>query len=129
MGKVTYPKLRFSKLKKFISRSVFRELQLMQMSLNFQTSCCNSKIRGLGAKLCEAFLLFLFWKELWCFKEPMLFVEEKLITLIKTRQNRKWEIPYTLLERWTLCFSSHKNRELYIIYIIYICVLSQCFID
>ena len=41
---------------KFISRSVFGELQLKQISLNFQTSCCNLKIKGLGAKLCVAFL-------------------------------------------------------------------------
>ena len=35
--------------------------------------------RGLGAKLCMAFLLFLFWKELWRFKvkESMLSVEQK----------------------------------------------------
>ena len=46
--------------KKFVSRSVFGELQLMQISLNLQTSCYNLKIRGLGAKLCVAFLLFLF---------------------------------------------------------------------
>ena len=37
----------------------------LQISLNFQTSCCNLKIRVLGAKLYVAFLLFLFWKELW----------------------------------------------------------------
>ena len=28
------------------------------LSLNFKTSCCNLKIRRLGAKLCVAFLLF-----------------------------------------------------------------------
>ena len=35
----------------------------LQGSLNFQTSCCNFtkfEIRGLGAKPCVAFLLFLF---------------------------------------------------------------------
>ena len=50
-------KLRFSKFKKFITMSVFGELQLTQISLNFKTSCWNLKIRVLGAKLCEAFLL------------------------------------------------------------------------
>ena len=49
----TFSKLRFSGFKKFVSMSVFGE----QISLNFKT-CCNLKIRGLGAKLCEAFLLF-----------------------------------------------------------------------
>ena len=32
-------KLRFSQFKKFVSRSALGELQLMQISLNFQTSC------------------------------------------------------------------------------------------
>ena len=46
----------------FVSRSVFGELQLTQMSLNLKGSCCNLlhswfKIRGLEVKLCVAFLL------------------------------------------------------------------------
>ena len=84
-----------------------------KMSLNFQTSCWNLKIRGLGAKLFVAFLLFLFWKELWRFnvKDSMLFVEQKYKNLIKTRQNRKWKIPHTVLERWTMRFSSYKNYK------------------
>ena len=32
--------------------------------------------------------------------------------LIKTKRNRKWKIPYTVLERRTLWFSSYKNRKL-----------------
>ena len=56
--KLTFSKLRFFKFKKFFTRSVFGELQLMQISLNFKTSCCNLKIKGLKAKLCVAFLLF-----------------------------------------------------------------------
>ena len=49
-----------------------------QISLNFQTSCCNLKIRGLGEKLVVVFLLFLFCKELFRFKvkESMLFVKQ-----------------------------------------------------
>ena len=54
----TFSKLRFSGFKKFVPSSVFQEVQLTQMLLNFKTSCCNLKIRGLGAKLCVAFLLF-----------------------------------------------------------------------
>ena len=38
-----FPKLQFSK--KFVTRSVFGELQLMQISLNFKTSCRKLKIR------------------------------------------------------------------------------------
>ena len=40
----------FFLLKKFVSRSIFGELLLMQLSLNFKTLCCNLKIRGLVAK-------------------------------------------------------------------------------
>ena len=54
----TFPKLQFFGFKKFVARSVFGELQLTQILLNFKTSCLNLKIRGLGAKLCVAFLLF-----------------------------------------------------------------------
>ena len=53
----TFSKLRFSGFKKFVTRSVFGELQLTQISLNFKTFCCNLKIRRLGVKLCVAFLL------------------------------------------------------------------------
>ena len=50
-------KLQFSGFKKFFTRLGFGELQLTPISLNFKTSCCNIKVRGLGAKLCVAFLL------------------------------------------------------------------------
>ena len=53
-----FSKLRFSEFKKFATRSVFGELQLTQVSLHFKTFCCNFRIRGVGAKLCVAFLLF-----------------------------------------------------------------------
>ena len=45
----------FLGLKNLLARSVFGKLQLTQISLNFKTSYCNLKIRGLGA-----FLLFKF---------------------------------------------------------------------
>ena len=47
----TFSKLLFSGFKKFVTRSVFGELQLTQISLNFKTSCCYLEIRGLGGKL------------------------------------------------------------------------------
>ena len=56
----TFSKRRFSGFKKFVTRSVCGELQLEQISLNFKTSCCNLKIKGLGAKLYVAFLLIYF---------------------------------------------------------------------
>ena len=70
----------FSKFKKFVTRSFFGELQLTQISLNFQATCYNFKIRGLVAKLCVAFFLFLFWKELWHFK-----VKERVHTFCWTK--------------------------------------------
>ena len=76
---MTHSKLRLYKFKKFASKSVFGELQLTQVSWNFQTSCCNLIIRSLRAKPYVAFLLFSFCKELWRFevKESMVFVEQK----------------------------------------------------
>ena len=47
--------LKSSQFKKFISRSTFWELQPKQISLSFQTSCYNLKIRSLGPNLCEHF--------------------------------------------------------------------------
>ena len=46
--------------------------------IEFWTFCWNLKIRGLRGKLFVDFLLFLFWKELQCFKvkEFMLLVEQ-----------------------------------------------------
>ena len=62
--------------------SVFGELQLAQISLDFKTSCCNLKIRGdVWEQNCVwLFLLFEFWKELWRFtvKESTHFVEKNI---------------------------------------------------
>ena len=46
----TFSKRRFSEFKKFVTKSVFEELQHTQISLNFKTSYCNLKIRDLGVK-------------------------------------------------------------------------------
>ena len=53
---------------------------LRQISLNFKTSYCNLKTRCLGTELCVPFLLFSFWKKLWCFKvqEFMYIVEQNI---------------------------------------------------
>ena len=58
VAKLTFSKLCFSTFKKFVPGSVFGELQLTQMSLNFRTSCCNLKTRDLGAKLCVTWFNF-----------------------------------------------------------------------
>ena len=54
----TFSKLRFSGFKKFVTSSVFGELQLTHILSNFQIHRCNLQIRGPGAKLCVVFLLF-----------------------------------------------------------------------
>ena len=51
----TFSKLWLSGFKKLVTQSVFGEL--IEYA-TFKTSSFNSKIRGLGAKLCLAFLLF-----------------------------------------------------------------------
>ena len=101
-----------------VSRSVFGELQLTQMSLNFETSCCNLKTRGLGRKLFLAFCYFYFERNYDVLNsiepirlksiKPILFV--LLNKNIKTRRNRKWKMPQTVLELWTLCVGSYKNH-------------------
>ena len=45
-------------------------------------------------------------------KKIVHFFEQKYKLWLKTKRNRKWKIPQTLLERRTLCFSWYKNREL-----------------
>ena len=57
---------KFYKFKKLVSKSVFRVLQLKQVSLNFETSCCNVKVRGMGAKVC-GFCIILILKGIMIF--------------------------------------------------------------
>ena len=64
------------KILKIYYQVAFGELLITQISLNFQASCCNLKIRGLGAKLCAAFLLFDFERN-YNVKESMDFAEQK----------------------------------------------------
>ena len=76
----TFSKLWLSGFKIFVTSSVFGELQLTHISLTVKTSYCNLKTRGLGAKLCVAFLFLLLWMELWRFKvqKSMHFVEKNI---------------------------------------------------
>ena len=53
-----FSKLQFSGFKKVCHQVSFGELQLMQVSLSFKTSCCNLKVRRLGTKRFVAFLLY-----------------------------------------------------------------------
>ena len=100
-----YSKRRFSKFKKFVSRSVFGDFQLTQISLNFQNFYCNLKVRGLGVKLYVGFLLFLFCNELWRFKvkTPCFLLNKNLnFNRNEAKLNWKWKIPHTVLKRWTM---------------------------
>ena len=90
-------------LKNLPPSKFFGELQLMQISLNFKTSCCNLKIRGLGAKLCVAFLVCCYFS---FERNYMTFSIQRVIYIAK------WKIPSTALERRTLRFSSYQNRKL-----------------
>ena len=113
MRKSDLLKLQFFNFK-LVSRSVFRELQLVQISLNFTNLVATLKSE-VWAQNCEWFFYyFYFWKELWRFKSGRVheFSWTKIQALIKTRRNRKWKIPHTASERWTLRFISHKNCEL-----------------
>ena len=107
LEKLTFSKLQFSRLKNFILSSVFGELQLTQIWLNFQNVYFNLKVIVLGEKLCVAFLLVLFWKELWRFKvkKSMHFVQQKWKKFHKKETESKRKNPHTVLERRTLCFS------------------------
>ena len=55
----TFSKLRFSGFKKFVIRLLFGEPQRTQISLNFKTSCCSLKIKGLGSKLCGSSIILI----------------------------------------------------------------------
>ena len=59
-----------------------------QQSQNFDFLCLKSSSSGM------AFLLFLFWKELWRFKVKAL--NENVI--IKMKQNWKWKMPHSFRE-------------------------------
>ena len=67
-------KFRFSELKKISHRKVFGELQITQIAVNFQTSCCNLKTRALGENL---LYYFNFERSYDVLKSKMHFVEQK----------------------------------------------------
>ena len=106
---MTYPKPRFSKLKKFVSRSDFGERQRTQISLNFQTSCCDLKIKGL--MICVwLFYFFNFERnyDVLKSKRSCILLKEK-INFIKNETESKIEnITHSFR---AMCFSSYKNGE------------------
>ena len=66
----------------------------MQMSLNFQTSCCNSKVRGLGRKLCGFYYYVYFERNYYVLKSKCLcFLLNKNINLNKNETDSKMGNP------------------------------------
>ena len=89
-----YSKLPFSEFKKFVSKSVFRELQLTQISFNFQTFCCNLKIRVVGAKCVRLFCYFHFERNYDVLKsKSSCFLLNKNINFNKNETKSKMENP------------------------------------
>ena len=76
----------------------------------FKTSCCNLKITGLGAWLSYYYNFERNYDVLKSNNSYILLNKSKNFN--KTKRNRKWKIPHTVLERQNLCFSSYKNRKL-----------------
>ena len=60
--------------------------------------------------MCGASILIL--KAIMTFYYVHAFCWTKIQIVIKTKQNRKWKTPHTVLESRTLCFSSYKNQKL-----------------
>ena len=99
----------------FASRTVFWELQLSQISLNFKTSSWNLKIRGLGAKRWLPFLLFNFGKSYYVLKPNSSFIllnKNLKFCLWSQKWSRKWNIQHRVIERQALCFRSYTARKL-----------------
>ena len=98
----------FLSLKNLPTRSIFGELQLTQISYNFQTSCYKLKIK----KLCVAFL-FNFERnyDALKLKSPCILLN-KNINVNKNEAGSKMGNPTQSLEKQTLCFNSYKNHNL-----------------
>ena len=90
----------------FVSRSVFGEHQLMQISQNFKTSCCNLKIRDLGTKQCvEKFYYFNFERnyDVFKLKRPYIlltkninFNKNEIESKMENSTHSFWDEPYVL---------------------------------
>ena len=87
--------------------------QFLESSNSRRTSCCNLKIRGLGAKLCVAFLFFIFERIYDVLKSnrPCILLN-KNINFNEDEKESKMENLHTVLGWRTLYFSSYKNRKI-----------------
>ena len=110
---MTYLKLLFAKLKKFVSRSVFggSNSSRYHWILNFLLQLKNQQS---GNKPVCGFSITFIMKRVMTFQSQRVsaFWWKKIYTLIKTKRNRKWKISHKVLERWNLGFSLYKNCRL-----------------
>ena len=106
----TFSRLWFSGFKKFVTGSV----------LGSSNSCRYHWILKLlfatyKSDAWEQNFVWLFYyfnlKGVMTFQRVHTFCWTKIF-LIKTKRNRKWKIANSVLESWTLCFSSHKYHKL-----------------
>ena len=126
--KLTFSKVRFFNFKKCSSRSVFGELQLRQISLNFNTSGPILKIRGLGTNLFVAFISFQFERNNDVLKSesPCLLLNKNINFNIKetelkmenpTHSFREINLVFQLIYKWhiksktAMSWSLWKKRE------------------
>ena len=110
---MTYSKLRFSRFKKFVSRSIFGKPQLADI-IEFSNLLLGLKNQRYGSKTVYGFSIILIWKnyDVLKSKNHFFFLLNKNINFNKYEMESKMENPHTFLERRTSCFSSYKNREL-----------------
>ena len=104
---MTYSKRRFSRFTKFVSRSVFGELRLMQISLNFQSSCCKLKMRG-QEQICEWLSYYFYFQRSYDIlksKSPC-FLLNKNINFNKNKTKPKMENLNTQFYRNKPCASA-----------------------
>ena len=102
----TFSKLPFFRFKTFVTRSVFGELQLTQITLNFKTSCSNLKIRG--AKTVCGFSITLILKGIMACELKLWWVGAY------ERKKRTFFVPFFFFSPKEMFFN--------------ICVLSQCIV-
>ena len=111
--KLTFSRLRFSKFKKFVSRSNFGELQLTQISLNFKLLVSTYESEVWKQNCVWLFYYFNFERNYDDIKSksPCILLNKK-INFNKNETESNTENPTHIIERRNLCFSSYKNRKL-----------------
>ena len=115
LRKINVFKLQFCKFEKFVSMSVFGELQLIQISLQLENQRSGNKI------VCGFSILILNGIMMFYSQRVHAFCWTKIKTLIKMERNQKWKI-----QKW-------KKKRGHFLYCLFcpkdfffnICVLSQ----